>query len=104
MHACADDGQAELFFDEAEALAGLSDDQRAAVLAARAQDALHMGQDGEEGEHELLEVSLAAQVHMQHALCAQWWRASPRVTHNPCKYMFCHHCTPGLMKNITMCF
>uniref|UniRef100_A0A383VXT1 Methylosome subunit pICln n=1 Tax=Tetradesmus obliquus TaxID=3088 RepID=A0A383VXT1_TETOB len=44
-----DEAGAQLFFDEAEVLAGLPDEQRAAVLAARAEGALGLG-DGEEDD------------------------------------------------------
>lgn len=44
-----DEAGAQLFFDEAEVLAGLPDDQRAAVLAARAEGALGLA-DGEDDD------------------------------------------------------
>jgi hypothetical protein len=41
----ADDGQAELFFDEAEVLAGLPAEERDALIAARAEGALGLRDD-----------------------------------------------------------
>lgn len=45
----ADDGQAELFFDEAEVLAGLPEEQRAALLAGQAEQGLALDDVDEVG-------------------------------------------------------